>query len=64
VASRPQRLPPRVSVETSPAPPEVDLIGDEVDAILDKISAHGLESLTEQERRTLERASRRMSGGV
>jgi hypothetical protein len=51
-------------VETSPAPPEVDLIGDEVDAILDKISAHGLESLTEQERRTLERASRRMSGGV
>lgn len=64
VASRPQRLPPRVSVEPAPAPPEVDLIGDEVDAILDKISAHGLESLTEQERRTLERASRRMSGGV
>ena len=37
---------------------------ERIDAILDKISAHGLESLTEQERRTLERASQRMSGGA
>lgn len=64
VTRRPQRLPPRVSVEASPVPPEADLAGDDVDAILDKISAHGLESLTEQERRTLERASQRMSGGA
>ncbi len=64
VTRRPQRQSPRVSVEPSPAPPETDLAGDEVDAILDKISAHGLESLTEQERRTLERASQRMSRGA
>lgn len=64
VTRRPQRLPPRRSVEPSPVPPEADLAGDDVDAILDKISAHGLESLTEQERRTLERASQRMSRGA
>lgn len=36
-------------------PKVVDL--DDVDAILDKISRHGLASLTESERRTLEKAS-------
>lgn len=41
--------------------PVVDLMRDEVDPILDKISAHGMHSLTEDERRTLERASRRIS---
>jgi membrane associated rhomboid family serine protease len=42
--------------------PAVDLIRDEVDPILDKINAHGFSSLTEDERRTLERASRHISG--
>ncbi|HRJ11576.1 MAG TPA: hypothetical protein PLP58_23560, partial [Prosthecobacter sp.] len=41
--------------------PVVDLMRDEVDPILDKISAHGMHSLSEEERRTLERASRRIS---
>jgi len=38
--------------------PKIDLIQDEVDPILDKISDHGFQSLTEEELRTLERASR------
>jgi membrane associated rhomboid family serine protease len=41
--------------------PKVDVIREEVDPILDKISAHGLQSLSEEERRTLERASRLVS---
>lgn len=36
-------------------------ISREVDPILDKISAHGIHSLTEKERKTLEAARRRMS---
>ena len=54
----------------SPAPtagaPEADnpeeFIRREVDPILDKISAHGIQSLTERERRTLEKARERMKG--
>jgi hypothetical protein len=38
--------------------PRDRLIQDEVDPILDKISAEGMHSLTEDERRILERASR------
>ncbi len=41
--------------------PVVDLMRDEVDPILDKISDHGMHSLTDDERRILERASRQMS---
>lgn len=41
--------------------PTVDVIQEEVDPILDKISEEGLHSLTEDERRTLERASRLIS---
>lgn len=41
--------------------PLVDLMRDEVDPILDKINDFGMASLTEDERRTLERASRRFS---
>jgi membrane associated rhomboid family serine protease len=41
--------------------PKVDVIREEVDPILDKISAHGLQSLSEEERLTLERASRLVS---
>lgn len=41
--------------------PTIDVIQEEVDPILDKISEEGLHSLTEDERRTLERASRLIS---
>jgi hypothetical protein len=41
--------------------PIVDLMRDEVDPILDKISDHGLHSLTDDERRVLERASRKIA---
>lgn len=41
--------------------PKVDVIREEVDPILDKISEHGLQSLSDDERRTLERASRLVS---
>ena len=41
--------------------PAVDVMREEVDPILDKISEQGLHSLTEDERRTLERASRLVS---
>jgi hypothetical protein len=39
----------------------IDVMQEEVDPILDKISEQGLHSLTEDERRTLERASRLIS---
>jgi membrane associated rhomboid family serine protease len=44
----------------SELPPE-EFIRREVDPILDKISAHGIQSLTERERRILEAARKRMS---
>jgi hypothetical protein len=39
----------------------IDLMRDEVDPILDKISDFGITSLTDEERRILERASRHIS---
>jgi membrane associated rhomboid family serine protease len=52
--------------KTKGIPPEEDIpsgdfISKEVDPILDKIHAHGLQSLTEQERRILEAARSKMS---
>jgi membrane associated rhomboid family serine protease len=47
-----------------PARPEVgseEFISQEVDPILDKISAHGIQSLTERERKILEAARARMA---
>lgn len=40
--------------------PEEEFISKEVDPILDKISAHGIQSLTERERQILERARSKM----
>jgi hypothetical protein len=37
-----------------------DFMAKEVDPILDKISAHGIHSLTERERKILETARRKM----
>jgi membrane associated rhomboid family serine protease len=72
---RARRQPPRRLVKVSSAtsarwgrtktvaetelPPE-DFLTREVDPILDKISAHGIQSLTERERRILEAARQRM----
>ena len=52
--------------KTKPMPPEEDVpsgdfMSKEVDPILDKISAHGMQSLTEQERRILEAARAKMA---
>jgi membrane associated rhomboid family serine protease len=41
--------------------PAAEFISREVDPILDKISAHGIQSLTERERRILEAARQKMS---
>ena len=46
------------------APPDLpsdEFISQEVDPILDKISAHGLQSLTERERAILQAARAKMS---
>jgi membrane associated rhomboid family serine protease len=42
-------------------PPPEEFISREVDPILDKISAHGIQSLTERERRVLEAARNKMA---
>ena len=47
-------------VITDDLPPE-EFLSKEVDPILDKISAHGIQSLTERERRILEAARERMA---
>jgi hypothetical protein len=41
--------------------PEEEFISKEVDPILDKISAHGIQSLTDRERRILEAARSKMA---
>jgi len=50
---------PRDTPAVGPSLTDDPAIGDEVDRILEKISRHGKDSLTRQERRTLEDASRR-----
>ena len=57
------RLPPWAKIKREPIAanrPE-EFISKEVDPILDKISAHGIQSLTEQERKTLEAARAKMA---
>jgi len=70
---RPEPRPPVVPAAASPsfwrakpAKPDMDVSPDEllktqVDPILDKISAHGLQSLTQREREILERASGKLA---
>lgn len=52
----------RPSVQTLPPPRQPATVESELDGLLDKISEHGLESLTDAERRLLEEASRKMRG--
>ena len=47
--------------QTPPEPPSEEFISREVDPILDKISAHGIQSLTDRERRILEAARAKMA---
>ncbi len=62
------RVRPAVDLEKTPGPaatarpadPIEALIEDEVNPILDKIGLHGIGSLSHEERRTLERASREL----
>ena len=51
----------RSGIEPLPELPPEEFISREVDPILDKISAHGLQSLTERERKILEAARKRMA---
>jgi membrane associated rhomboid family serine protease len=52
---------PRAGAERPAEPPSEEFISREVDPILDKISAHGIQSLTDRERRVLEAARARMA---
>jgi hypothetical protein len=55
-------FPPRAAKGAEPADlPSQEFITQEVDPILDKISAHGIQSLTERERQILQAARNRMS---
>lgn len=56
---QPQRRRPRPDVPTDL--PSEEFISQEVDPILDKISAHGIQSLTERERAILQAARAKMS---
>jgi membrane associated rhomboid family serine protease len=64
--SRPSRA-PIVSFKTAAKPvpkeklSEADFMAQEIDPILDKISAHGIQSLTERERKILDAARSRMA---
>ena len=59
LASRPAPPPPR----PAPHPAAPVVTGSELDRLLDKISAQGMASLTTDERRQLEDASRRLKDG-
>jgi len=51
----------RPRLDEAPDLPSEEFISQEVDPILDKISAHGIQSLTDRERRILEAARAKMS---
>jgi membrane associated rhomboid family serine protease len=57
----PAREPRRATLEPLPPKPAGDFLADEVDPILDKISAHGIQSLTPREREILEAARKKMT---
>ncbi len=58
---RPQRRVRRRLCKTAEDVPPQEFISKEVDPILDKISQHGIHSLTDDERKILESARKRMS---
>ncbi len=60
VRATPRRDPWKPKV-VEPELPPAEFISQEVDPILDKISAHGIQSLTDRERQILEAARKKMS---
>jgi membrane associated rhomboid family serine protease len=50
------------AVAASPSPRRVETRADELDRVLDKISEHGIDSLTSDERNVLEEMSKRLRG--
>jgi hypothetical protein len=56
VATRARTLPPRLTPPPAEMGGEIEDPVESIDALLDKIAAHGLESLTKEERATLEKA--------
>jgi hypothetical protein len=60
VRTTPKRNRKSVSRKTEELPP-AEFISQEVDPILEKISAHGIQSLTERERQILEAARSKMA---
>ena len=61
-ATVPKPVKPRRPKPAEPADlPSGEFISQEVDPILDKISAHGIQSLTERERQILQAARSKMS---
>lgn len=60
IAARKRALWPKQNQQKNPDLPPAEFISREVDPILDKISAHGIHSLTERERKILEAARSRM----
>ncbi len=56
-----QNEPRRPSVQPQPEKSEANFLEAEVDPILDKISAHGIQSLTAREREILESARKKMT---
>jgi membrane associated rhomboid family serine protease len=50
------------SIEPVAEKPPTDFISQDVDPILEKISAHGIQSLTDKERKILDAARKKMSG--
>ncbi len=62
VSARPERTGSAPAIPVADQESSEDFIRREVDPILDKISAHGIQSLTERERRVLEKARDRIKG--
>ena len=58
-----RRRPWKTTVQNDPETAAEEFISKEVDPILDKISAHGIQSLTERERKILDAAQKKMSKG-
>jgi len=65
VTAHPHKTSPWRPTKPGPAEdlPAAEFISQEVDPILDKISQHGIHSLTDRERKILEAARKKMTGG-
>jgi membrane associated rhomboid family serine protease len=62
IVARSNAIASKRTVTIAPSSHAVDVDGHDIDHVLDKISEHGLDSLTSDERRMLEDRSRRLRG--